>query len=293
MEKEAIKKYKKAGKIASEARSLAESIFEPGLEALDFVNQIENFIQESGAKFAFPVNFSVNSDAAHDTPDTNEKYVIQEDDLIKVDIGVHVDGYVADTAISLYKNKKHENIVNSVKEALDAAIKKVKPGAAVSDISETIENKIHDNDFTPIVNLTGHTIERYNVHAGVEIPNVKTDTQHVLEEGDVLAIEPFATDGSGKVKESNSSFIFRIVQNKSVRNRFARKLMKKSEDFEGFPFCQRWADIPPMQFNMAIKELKERGIIQAYPVLKEMVGGQVAQAEHTVIVMEDPIVTTL
>lgn len=293
MEKHEIEKLVKAGKIASEARTYAKEITKPGVKTIEIAEKIESFIRSKGGEPAFPVNVSLNDTAAHSTPESDTDIAITKDDMVKVDIGVHVDGYIADEAVTVSNNPEHEKLVNVTREAVENAVKIVKPGTRVKDISKIIEDTIKNAGFNPIVNLTGHAIERYTIHAGSEIPNVVSNFDFELEENQVIAIEPFATTGSGKVKETDVVNIFSQETNGNARNEYSRKILKEIEKYNGLPFCQRWTTLSPTQFKLGIKELVQKGIVAQYPVLKEIGNGLVSQHEHTIIVLEKPIITTL
>lgn len=293
MEKEQLEKLIKAGKIASEAKIYAKDIVKPGVTTLYIAESIEKFVRSKGGEPAFPVNVSIDNIAAHSTPESDTNVLIKKEDIVKVDIGVHVDGYIADTAITICNDPKHEKLVNITKEAVENAVKLVKPGIDIRVVSKAIEDTIRSAGFNPIVNLTGHAIERYTIHAGYEIPNV-VSSSYELKEGMVIAIEPFATTGSGKVKEIENVYIFSQETEGNARNEYSRKLLKEVEKFNGLPFCQRWTSLSPTQFKIAVKELVQKGVLAHYPVLKEVSpDGLVSQHEHTVIVLDKPIITTL
>jgi methionyl aminopeptidase len=107
-----------------------------------------------------------------------------------------------------------------------------------------------------------------------------------LEAGDVVAVEPFATDGGGKVSEGNDEQIFALDREQSVRNRDARQALDQiTEEFRTLPFATRWLDVD--RSEMALRRLERQNVVHGYPVLKEDEGALVSQKEHTVIVTED------
>lgn len=302
MDKEILDKYIKAGKIASEVREESKKMAKPGVNIFELGEKIENMIKDMGAVMAFPINISLNDIAAHYTPKHNDETKIKKEDVVKIDIGVSVDGYIGDTACSIIFDEKHRNLVKASELALNNAIELCKPGAMLSDISKAIEHAIKSLGFKPISNLTGHGLEKNNLHAEPQIPNVEFTSDYRLKENQVIAIEPFATNGDGRVKESNDILIFMLVDRKPTRNFDARKIMDFAEHFNGLPFAERWLlsedaqkfGLPDSRFKirLALRELRERSAIYDYPVLKETGGGLISQAEHTVIVKDEPIVTT-
>lgn len=298
MEKEVLEKYKRAGAICKECLELGSKLIVPGTKIIDVVEQIENKIKNSGAGFAFPINVSINEIAAHDTADIEDERVFKEGDLVKLDVGVQIDGYIADSAITISLNSGKEELIKIAKRALNEALKLMKPGTPISLISETIENVIRSSGFNPIKNLTGHALARYKLHAGIEVPNVKSSLNYELEEGDAFAIEPFVTDGSGKVVETDKALIFMFLSDKPSRFPESRKILELAkEEFHGLPFTKRWitqkVPLSKLKLNLILNQLVHNNSLYAYPALREVKNGYVAQAEHTVIVGNKPIVTTL
>jgi methionyl aminopeptidase len=298
MDNDIREKYISAGKIAASVKKSAREWARPGTTLLELADRIESEILKLGAYLAFPVNLSLNEFAAHYTPALDDKTEIKQGDLLKVDIGVHVGGFVADTAFTACFNPKYDFLVKAVEDALDAAIPLCKPGVLISDIASAIERAIRSNNAVPISNLTGHGLEQYDIHAEPPIPNISIVSNQKLAEGQVIAIEPFATTplGLGHVKDSENILIFQFVEPKPVRNQDARKIIAWAEQQESLPFAQRWIErdlnLKGFRLNMALKELMSRGAIVAFPALREARGQPVAQAEQTIIIGDSPIVTT-
>jgi len=291
---EEMDKYVRAGKILSDIRKDILSKLKVGYKILDIAEEIEKKIISSGAKPAFPVNISINEVAAHYTPQIGDTKAIEAGDLVKIDIGAHVDGFIGDMAFT-YSSEKSPLIEES-KKALQAGIDTIKPGVTVEEISAAINNSIVKSGFGPVVNLSGHTLDRYIFHGGVSIPNVPTNINHTFNEGDVLALEPFVCESSARVDESEPVEIYQLLQKKPVRSMEARKILSLAEnEFGGLPFAKRWlADhVSPIRIKMALMELERVNAIRTYPVLKDMEGRKIAQSEHTIIVKEKPVVTTL
>ena len=293
MEQEVFDKYVKAGRIASEVREASRQIVKPGAKILDIAEQIEKMIKDKGAGIAFPVNISINSIGAHDTADQNDERMIQKDDVIKIDIGVHVDGYVGDTACTIAWDEKHQPLIQASEKALERAMELCKPGTNLGNIGAVIEKTIRDAGFMPVVNLTGHGLEQFNIHAQPQIPNVKTKTDYCLQENQVIAIEPFATTGEGAIKESEPTLIYSMVRERQTRNMDARKIMRLMKERNGLPFTVRWIPMSGFKLRLALKELADKKVLYDYPVLREVSNGLISQTEHTIIVKERPIVTTL
>lgn len=295
MEKSILEKYKKAGKIAAQVREEGKKLVKVNNKLLDAADSLEKSIVKKGGRVAFPVNISINEIAAHYTPNINDAKIFQENDIVKVDVGVHVDGYIADTAVTICLDKEKEEMKKIVEKALDNAIKIIKPGVNIGKIGEIIENTIKEKGYLPVSNLTGHVLNRYDLHTGIRIPNIKVETEEILKEGDAVAIEPFLTNGAGAVKDGGIAMIYRYLQDRPVRLNTARQILGViKKEYKELPFATRWlSKFSPLVLDMSLRQLTHAGALHRYPTLKEHGDGLVTQAEHTVIVREKPIITTI
>jgi len=294
-----IEKLKQAGAINKEALELGKKLIKPGNSVLGVVEQVESFIQKKAA-LAFPVNLSFNETAAHDTADHDDKRTIPDDAVVKLDVGTHVDGNIADSAITIDLSQKHTELVKATEEALDNALKLIRPGVMIRDIGKEIQETIQSHGFSPVVNLSGHQIDDYELHTGLTIPNIETESHYQLDEDDVVAIEPFATNGSGKVYESGQAKIFMLKQKVPVRLATAKQLLNYIEqEFGHLPFSFRqlyhaakMSDIDTTKIPFAFSLLKKQNCFVDFPPLVDRNKGIVTQTEHTVIVKDKPIITT-
>jgi methionyl aminopeptidase len=294
MEQEILDSYIKAGKIAAEVRDFGCSLVKKDVLVVEIAEKIDKKIEELKGKPAFPVNISINDMAAHWHPPLNDKATINDEDYVKIDVGVHIDGYIGDTAKTVRVAGKDDLIICSEK-MLDKAISMFKPGVTIGEIGEAVENICKEFKFNPIRNLTGHSIDRYDIHAGRIIPNIKNDSKYQLREDEVYGVEPFCTAGNGFVKDSGKPLIFRWIMDKPTRMIEARKILEMSRtNFERLPFAKRWIQkkFSPLKVELALKELTSSNALYGYDPLREVSGKPVAQSEHTVIVKEKPIITT-
>ncbi len=292
-DEEEVKKYREAGAIVAKIRKDMLKSIKIGDNLLRIAEKIEGEIEKAGAKPAFPVNISVNEAAAHYTPQIGERKTVGSGDLVKIDVGAHVDGYLADMAFTWCSHK--DPLIEAAEKALESGISVIRPGVTISEISAAIYEVIEASGFGPVVNLSGHGVERYDFHGKISIPNVPNDSKHALKEGDVVALEPFVAESAAHVDESEPVEIFQFVQRKPVRSVDARKILDLAEkDYGGFPFAKRWLTkhVSPFRIKMALMELEKVGALRTYPVLKDMQGRRIAQAEDTIIVADKPIVTT-
>ncbi len=289
------KKLEQAGKIASELRDYVKSLAKANTLLIEIAEKVDKKISSLGAKPAFPINISINHVAAHHTPVFNEKLVLKEGDLVKFDIGVHIDGNIADTAVSVSigKNEENEKLIAAAESALSAAIKLATPGTEICKIGAAVETAIKDAGFLPVKNLTGHAIDEYDLHAGMTIPNFDNKNKTKLEKGMLIAIEPFATDGSGFVNEGNEVEIFKLVNPANIRT--GRDILEfVASEFGVLPFAKRWLvkKFGAMKTELFLKEAVSKNILHPYNILLEKNGIKIAQAEHTILVEDKPVILT-
>lgn len=285
------KKLKEAGKISKEALDYAKTAIKPGRKLIDIAEQIEKFIEAKGYLQAFPVNLSTNTEAAHYTPEFGDQRIVGELDVIKVDLGARKDTYLTDCATTVCLDGKYSRLVEASEKALENAISLVKSGRKVSDIGIEIEKTAKQAGFGVIKNLGGHGIEQDELHANVFIPNFGNGDSTELEEGSVIAIEPFLTTGSGYVTDGNSLQIFQLASSNTPRSTDAREAQAIIEkEFSTYPFAMRWViNRMGQEFRArkAIAELITIGNLDTFPVLVEKGNGIVAQSEKTLIVTKD------
>jgi len=281
---EPYEKCREAGEILAQVRDEAAERVAVGESHLELAEWTEGRIRELGGEPAFPVNISVDEEAAHATPSVDDDTTFGEE-MVNLDIGVHVDGWLADTAVTVDLSG-HAELHEASEEALDAALEVVEPGVETGEIGAIIEDIVNGYGFNPVVNLTGHGLGHWEQHVPPNIPNREVSQGIELETGQVLAVEPFATDGSGKVQEGNEEEIFALEHEGSVRDRQARQALEQiTEEFKTLPFATRWLEVD--RAGMAVRRLKQQNVLHGYPVLKEDDGCLVSQKEHTIIVTED------
>jgi methionyl aminopeptidase len=272
-----LPRWREAARIASRARDLGLRLVVPGARLADVADAIEAFVRAQGAEPAFPTNLSRNAEAAHFTPGPDDPAVFASGDLVKVDVGAHLDGAIADTAdtVEVGGGHQHENLVRAVRDGLRAGIAEVRPGGPVDAVSRAVAAAIRARGFKPVVDLTGHSIERYLLHAGKAIPNVPGHSDASLVEGEIIAIEPFATNGVGSIENGPFGNILRFRADPGPGDPALAAMYAR---FRTLPFATRWARSPAEA--AALRRARRR--LQAYPVFVERGRGQVAQAEHTV-----------
>ena len=287
MDIDELEKWKEAGKLAHDALHFGKKLIEEGKSMLDITEKIENYVYHSGGKLAFPTNLAINNVGAHWTPSTKTTEKFEKGDLVKLDVGVHIDGYIGDNALTVeVGTKKYGKLIDTSREALNAAVEVAGPGINVGMIGYAVQTTIENRGYKPIANLTGHGIKRYNLHSGISVPNVKENGGAVLKPGDIIAIEPFVTDGAGRVGGKRNSNIYHVRQVRNIRDQKAAEMIDEIQHrYKGLPFAERWLhDIQTNDATNSLTKLMRAGIVSYYPVLDELGKGMVAQSEHTVLI---------
>jgi len=274
--------WQKAASISAEAREYGKKLCIVGAKHLDIAEKIEKKIIALGGKPSFPVDISTNTMAAHASPFFDDMKVLAKGDLIKLDLGAHIDGHVTDTAITIeVGSNKYAKLAKAAEDALQAAVDIVKPGVKVCQIGAAVADVITSAGFQPIRNLSGHGVGLWEVHTTPTIPNYDNDDTTTLTEGQKIAIEPFATDGEGFIKEGKPSGVYGLVNLKPVRLQSTRKVLQFiQQEYKTLPFSARWLQHFP-NVTFALRLLEKEGILQQYGELPERSGGMVSQMEHT------------
>ncbi len=284
MDPYALDCWRRAGSIARECREWAAEAIRPGVEVRHVLESVEGIIRDRGAAPGFPAQSSRNSVAAHYCSAPQDTLTYEEGDCVKVDIGVHVDGYVADTAttVDLSADGRWGKLIQASRDALAAAISTVEVGIQVGRIGAAIERTIVSSGYQPVRNLTGHGLGRWKVHTAPQIPNYGEHGGGRLEEGMVFAIEPFACDGRGYIKELGKAEVFMMVQPPRKAKGLDKGVLKAIESWRGLPIARRYFnDFEPDVLEDTLSKLARQGSLMRYPPLVEEEGVMVAQTEHT------------
>ncbi|MEK6926629.1 MAG: type II methionyl aminopeptidase [Nanoarchaeota archaeon] len=282
-----------AGKIASQVKAYAKTFVKKDVPLLEIAEKIEKKIIELGGKPAFPTNLSIDNIAAHYTPSHDDKTLARG--LLKVDLGVHVDGWVADTAISfdLENSEENKKLIAAAEAALEKAQSAMKLGVSTSEIGRVIQKEIESHKFSPVINLSGHQIDQNDLHAGLTIPNIDDKRDLKIKKG-LYAIEPFSSTGSGRVHNGKPSGIYQMASEKNPRSPIAREVLEFIiKEYKTLPFCSRWIHKKlGSKALFGLKQLENNGNLHQFPQLVEIEGAKVAQAENTFLVEDKVIVTT-
>jgi methionyl aminopeptidase len=287
-----LESLREAGRVASVAREAGARLIVPGAAVRDVCEAVEDEITRRGGGLAFPAQSSRNEIAAHYCSSPEDETVYQSGDLAKLDLGVHFDGWVVDTALTVNVGDRPENrpFVEAAREALESAIATAGPGVPVRKVSQAIESTVRRYGLRPMQNLCGHGVSRWTVHCPPAIPNVADGTSDRLLADAVVAVEPFATDGAGEVIERGTAEVFRLDPRRATGGAGVPEVVAAIRAFNGLPFARRQlARFPRAAVEETLRALRAAGQLGAYPPLVEAQQRKVAQAEHTLYLGPDGV----
>jgi methionyl aminopeptidase len=280
---EVVESYVLAGEIHKKIRHATIDHIKAGVKLLDIAVQVESEIVAQGATPAFPCNISINHIASHDTPSIGDERIFLDGDVVKLDFGVSVDGYVADAAFTVEIGARaHAKLISAAERALAAGISVAKPGAFIHDIGRSINESAMSEGYRTLKDLLGHSLKRNCLHGGITIPSYDDGSFLRVREGDVLAIEPFLTAGSGAIVRANRGNIYQLIRNEPIyaHGELQKGLLAQlSKNYQNFPFAERW-----LTDTEGVSDLVRSACLYNYPVLVEADLAPVAQAESTIIV---------
>ena len=292
-----LEDYLKAGKIAGEVRENVRQKDWIGSTLAEICEYVESEIIKRGAKCAFPVNTSVNEVAAHYTAEPNDPKTVSDTDLVKIDLGAQINGYIADTAVTVNYDAQYDSLVQAAENALQSAMSMIKVGVKSKDVGRKIQNTIMDMGFKPIANLSGHSLDQYTIHAGKTVPNMWTIGSFSFSENEAFACEPFVTtkNALGFVRNGKIKNIFALASRKMTKDNEADKLLEYIwNNFNMLPFALRWIvkEWEEKEARKILDFLIKKKVVKAYAILVEANGKTVAQAEHTFIPTQTGVTVT-
>ncbi len=290
-----IESLRKAGEIAKQVKQELKPSIKIGAKAREIILMAESKIKELGGACAFPVNLSVNNVAAHYTsPLKDDNLILQEGDIVKIDLGVHVEGWLVDTAftVSFNDSERAENIIQATQVALEAAKMMAKPGVNTQKIGKKIEEIVKGFNYNPIKELGGHQIERWVVHGTKPLPDLGNQGGALMEEGDIFGVEIFASTGLGSIHRTNAAYIYELnplVGRVPLRRKNSKKLLGFiNKNYKTLPFAERWlAEEFEFGLTFGLQELIQQGKLSPHYVLVEKKGELVAQSEETILITSD------
>lgn len=276
----------KAGEIATEVLKNSKKQIKEGSSLREICDKVEEDILNLGGEVAFPCSLAVNDCAAHYAPLFDDESVVPKNSIVKLDMGVHINGNICDCATTINFNSELKYLEKASFESLKTVVETAKEGVSLGDLGKLIEETMYSHRCKPIYNLSGHSLDSYLVHSGTNVPNYDNKSTHKLKEGDLFAVEPFSTDGEGYVVEKGVSGIFSLNLLKNTRNPLAKKIIYEIyNERKTLPFAERWLhkiESSKLKLNSALLDLMRNNIITSYPPLCERKGGMVSQHECTI-----------
>ncbi|MEK6975497.1 MAG: type II methionyl aminopeptidase [Candidatus Thermoplasmatota archaeon] len=288
----------KAGQVAADALKLGRKLCVPGAKLVDVVHGVEQSIRDQGLGQAFPCTLSIDSVAAHWTPTHDDPTVLKEGQLVKLDCGAELNGALSDNAVTIEVGgtDRYKRLIECSEACLKEAVAIIGPNVDLGTVGAAVELTAKDFGFKPIQNLTGHSLETYVLHAGLTVPSVPMKVNRRPRIGDVLACEPFVTDGqAGRVENSGPGNIYHFQRSKPLRMPSTKRLLASIEKAHPkLPFAERWMTgaLEPNKLGFNLLQLQKEALIKHYPALSEASGGMVAQTEGTLVITEDGCVMT-
>lgn len=296
-----INDARQAAEVHRQARKYIRSYIKPKMPMIEICEVLEDtvrkLIAENGLKagIAFPTGCSLNNVAAHYTPNTGDKTVLEYDDVMKLDFGTHVNGHIIDCAFTFAFNPMFDPLLAAVKEATNTGIREsgidarlCDIGAAIQEVMESHEVEINGKTYQVrcVRNINGHSIAPYRIHGDKSVPLVRGGEQTRMEEGEFYAIETFGTTGRGYVHEDLECSHYKKNPDEAyvpLRLPRAKRLLNTiNKHFGTLAFCRRYLDrLGESKYLMALKNLCDCGIVDPCPPLCDVKGSYVAQFEHT------------
>ena len=288
-----LDKLRLSGRITATARETCKKMVRSGVRLEKVAIEAESIIRDMGGEPAFPAQLSKNNIAAHYCSPPQDKTEAQAEDIIKMDMGTHVDGWVTDSATTIdLRDGEGSLLVKATEMALENAISVMKGGASITEIGREIENTIKSMGFTPVYNLTGHGVARYCIHCKPSIPNYPDTRAPSLRAGQMIACEPFACDGAGSIEERGTAEVFMLLRTPNARDlkKLPPDIADAVDKTQKLPFARRTllrhlGSIKKVE--QALKLLHKTKLIAEFPPLIEKPGVRVAQTEHTMVIHDD------
>ena len=285
-----LEKLRRSGFISATAREHGKKLIKPGARIEAIAREVEQVIFDMGGKPAFPAQLSRNHIAAHYCSPPDDPTTVGPEDIVKLDLGTQVDGYVTDNAVTVdLRDGENSLLVAASRMALDNAISVMGPGASITEIGRQIESTVKALGFNPIYNLTGHGVARYVIHCAPSIPNYPDMKAGRLRANMTIACEPFVCDGKGYIDCDGESEVFMLRRDIKPKDSVPADVIAAVGVTEGLPFARRQL-LPTLgsqkRVEEALKLLKKKALIDEYPPLCEKKGVRVAQTEHTIFISE-------
>lgn len=288
-----LDKLRQSGRISATALAHGRTMIVPGARIEDIQRAVEAKIRELGGQPAFPAQISRNHIAAHYCSPPGDPTTIQPGDIVKLDCGTHVDGYVTDNATTVdLRDGEGSLLCTASRMALENAIAVMGPGVSLTEVGRQVETTIESMGFKPVRNLCGHGVARYTIHCAPSVPNYADSKAAKLRPNMTIACEPFASDGKGMIDVDGDPEVFMLRREVRPKDNLPAPIQQAMAQSEGLPFARR--DLERWLGSLkagdeALRTLRKKDLVDEYPPLCERRGVRIAQFEHTIFVSETGI----
>lgn len=295
--------FKMAGNIHKKVRRIVQPMIQPDMKLSTIAELIESTTKKLTNNIGinngigFPTGLSLNGCAAHYSPYKGSDMTFSLEDILKIDYGVEVNGYIIDSAFTVYFDNKYDTLAKAVKEATYTGIKNIGVDVVINDWAQDIYEvmtsyEINGKPINPVTRLGGHNILRRTIHGGMFLPSKPVsyyNSSNRFTEG-VYAVETFGSTGTGDIVtiyDDNSLYSFKKVNSFVKDKKLNNNISKLFNTFNKLPFSSRYLSYPKLQTikKSQLDKLVDLNVLNRYPPLVDKTG-YTAQYEHT-IYLED------
>lgn len=303
-----VTKYKAAADIAN--RALAEVVkqVQPERRIVELCKVGDEFIEKELSQvftkgkiekgIAFPTSISVNNCCGHFSPLNDDTTTIKEGDLVKIDLGVQIDGYISLVAHTCFATispsaitGRQADVVCAAHYAGEVAHRLIRPGRKNTEVTEAINKVAKEFNCNVLEGVLSHQLKRFVIDGNNVIISKET-LDHKVEEFEFEELQCYCVDivmstGEGKSKELDTrTTIYKraVEQNYLLKMKAARYVFNEiNQRFPTFPFTVRALD--EKRGKLGITEMLKHDLLYPYPVLYEKQGEYVAQFKFTVLLL--------
>lgn len=306
-----VSKYREAANIVNRALQALAPQCLPGADITTLCNSGDQLIEQGLAGvftsvpiekgIAVPTSIAVNHVCGYFSPLAEESSVLQDGDLVKIEMGVHIDGFIANAATSVVVGASTENKVNGPKadvllaayNSIQAALRMIKPGFTNNQVTEVFSKISSDFHVNVLEGILSHEVKQHVIDGNKVIIGKEIFDQHVedftFENNTAFVLDVIISTGEGKPKESE---VRTTVYQRALETTYSLKLKSSraflSEVNRRFPtllFSLRsFAD--QRNARVGVSECLNHNMLYSFPVLTEKPGDLVAQFKVTLLVLE-------
>jgi curved DNA binding protein len=314
---EVLAKYRLAAEIANRTMKMIIERCEPGARVVDLCMMADDFVTEECSKVhskgkarvdpkdkgvAFPMCVSVNHVVGHNSPLVEDDQVLQEGDVVKLDLGVHIDGFIAVGANTIIVSTNPEepitgrkaDVVMAVNVAAEAALAAIRPGCTNTELTAIFDRAAKAFNVNICEGVLSHQMKRHVIDGNKVVLSKETPEHKVEEEQiealDVMAIDIIFSTGEGKPREidelKTTIYKHQVDQTYHLKMKASREVFSQvTGDHPTLPFTLRQYE--GSRARLGMKECLAHDLFTTYPVIEEREGEFVAHAKFTVLLTEN------